>query len=86
MTDQADLATLRLCDRAECDFTVINGVTDLKEILMAMANHIASMYPASVPSNVEEVLGAREIPYGAKQLHYGTEPIQLHGGDHGGEP
>ena len=36
---------------------MINGVTDLKEIIMAMANHIASMYPASVPSNVEECWG-----------------------------
>ena len=57
MASLADLATLRLCKQAECVFTVINGVTDLKEILMAMANHIASMYPASGPSNVEECWG-----------------------------
>ena len=47
MTTPADLATLRLCERAECDFKVINGITDLKDILLAMANHIASMHPAS---------------------------------------
>ena len=47
MASPADLATLRLCERAECDFTVINGITDLKDILMAMANHIVSMHPAS---------------------------------------
>ena len=57
MASLADLATLRLCKQAECDFTVINGITDLKEILMAMANHIASMHPASVPSNVKECWG-----------------------------
>ena len=47
MTNQADLATLRLCERADCDFAVINGITELKDILLAMANHIASMHPAS---------------------------------------
>ena len=57
MASLADLANLRLCKQAECVFTVINGVTDLKEILMVMANHIASMHPASVPSNVEECWG-----------------------------
>ena len=47
MASPADLAILRLCERAECDFTVMNGITDLKDILMAMSNHIASMHPAS---------------------------------------
>ena len=45
--DQAGLATLRLCERADCDFAVINGITELKDILLAMANHIASMHPSS---------------------------------------
>ena len=57
MASPADLATLRLCEQAECDFTVINGITDLKDILMVMANHIASMHPASAPSNVKECWG-----------------------------
>ena len=40
MANPADLATLRLCERAECDFAVINGITELKVILLAMGNHI----------------------------------------------
>ena len=47
MASPADLATLRVCERADCEFTVLNGITDLKDILMAMANHIAAIHPAS---------------------------------------
>ena len=45
--DPADLAALRLCEQSDCTFAVNNAITDLKDILLAMANHIASMYPAS---------------------------------------
>ena len=45
--DPADLAALRLCERSDCTFAVNNAITDLKDILLAMANHIASMHPAS---------------------------------------
>ena len=47
MASPADLATLRVCERADCEFKVLNGVTDLKDILMAMANHLAAIHPAS---------------------------------------
>ena len=47
MADPADLATLRLCERTDCNFAVINGITELKDILLAMSNHIASMHPVS---------------------------------------
>ena len=47
MADPADLATLRLCERTDCNFAVINGITELKDIPLAMSNHIASMHPAS---------------------------------------
>ena len=46
MASPADLATLRICEREDCEFTVLNGVTDLKDILMAMANHLAAIHPA----------------------------------------
>ena len=45
--EKVDLATLRLCQRTDCTFAVLNGITDLKDILMAMSNHIASMHPAA---------------------------------------
>ena len=47
MASPADLATLRICEREHCEFIVLNGVTDLKDILMAMANHLAAIHPAS---------------------------------------
>ena len=47
MATQADLATLRICERTDCTFAVLNGITDLKDILMATSNHIASMHPAA---------------------------------------
>ena len=45
--EAADLARLRLCERTDCTYVVHNGITDLKDILMAMSNHIASMHPAA---------------------------------------
>jgi hypothetical protein len=47
MATQADLAQLRICERTDCTIAVINGITDLKDILMAMSNHIAWMHPAA---------------------------------------
>ena len=47
MASAVELATLRICERDDCDFKVLNGVTDLKDILMAMANHLAAIHPAS---------------------------------------
>ena len=62
MANQADLATLRLCERADCDFAVINGITELKDILLAMANHIASMHPSSGGSEgVEQEGGLNQM-------------------------
>ena len=45
--DPADLAILRLCERSECNFAVNNAITELKDILLAMSNHILSMHPTS---------------------------------------
>ena len=46
MATEAQLAQLRVCERTECTFAVMNAITDLNNILMAMSNHIASMHPA----------------------------------------
>ena len=35
------------CERDDFDYKVPNGVADLKDILMAMANHLAAIHPAS---------------------------------------
>ena len=45
--DPADLAAIRLCERVDCTFSVNNAVTELKDILQAMSNHILSMHPVS---------------------------------------
>ena len=45
--EAANLARLKLCERTDCTYAVLNGITDLKDILMAMSNHIASMHPAA---------------------------------------
>jgi hypothetical protein len=47
MATEAQLAQLRICERTDCTFAVINGITDLKDIWMAMSTHIASMHPAA---------------------------------------
>ena len=47
MASVVELATLRICERDDCDFQVLNGVTDLKDIVMAVANHLAAIHPAS---------------------------------------
>ena len=47
MASVEELAALRKCERVDCDYKVLNGVTDLKDILMAMANHLAAIHPAS---------------------------------------
>ena len=47
MATEAQLAQLRVCERTDCTFVVMNAITELKDILMAMSNHIASMHPAA---------------------------------------
>ena len=47
MAMEAQLAQLRICERTDFTFAVMNAITELKDILMAMSNHIASMHPAA---------------------------------------
>ena len=45
--DPADLAVIRLCERTDCNFVMNNAIQDLKDILLAMSNHILSMHPVA---------------------------------------
>ena len=45
--DPVDLAVIRLCERSDCNFVVNNAIQDLKDILLAMSNHILSMHPVA---------------------------------------
>ena len=43
----AELALLRMYEKTDCEHKVTNGLTEVKDILMAMSNHLAAMHPAS---------------------------------------
>ena len=47
MASEADLTALRKCGKEDCGHIIPNGVKELKNILMAMSNHLAVMHPAS---------------------------------------
>ena len=47
MASEDELIALRKCEREDCGYRIPNGVKDLKDILMAMANHLAAIHPAS---------------------------------------
>ena len=66
---QADLATLRICERTDCTFAVLDGIKELKDILMAMSNHIASMHPAAGGSEGGE--GSRGIQIQCSHTYLG---------------
>ena len=36
-----------MCEKTDCEYKVTNGLTVVKDILMAMSNHLAAMHPAS---------------------------------------
>ena len=43
----AERVLLRMCEKTDCEYKVTNGLTDVKDILMAISNHLAAMHPAS---------------------------------------
>ena len=45
--DPAELLSLRKCEKPTCDYTVTNGLIDVKDILHAMSNHLAAVHPSS---------------------------------------
>ena len=42
----AELVLLRLCKKPDCEYKVTNWLTDVKDILLAMSNHLAAIHPA----------------------------------------
>ena len=44
--NEAELVLLRLCEKPSCEYRVTNELTDIKDILLAMSNHLAAMPPA----------------------------------------
>ena len=59
MATEDELKALRLCEKEDCEHKIPNGVKELKDILRAMANHLAAVHPASGGS--EGGVGARVI-------------------------
>ena len=57
MASEDELKALRKCEKEACEHKIPNGVKDLKDILMAMANHLAAVHPAS--GGQKEGVGAR---------------------------
>ena len=47
MASENELIALRKCERDDCQYKIPNGVADLNDILMDMANHLAAIHPAS---------------------------------------
>ena len=47
MASNDELKALRKCEREDYEYNILNGVKDLKDILMTMANHLAAIHPAS---------------------------------------
>ena len=43
---EAELVLLRLCKKPDCEYKVTNWLTDVKDILLAMSNHLAAIHPA----------------------------------------
>ena len=47
MASEDELKALRKCEKEGCEHKIPNGVKELKDILMAMSNHLAAVHPAS---------------------------------------
>ena len=47
MASEEELTALRLCEKDGCQHKIPNGVTNLRDILMAMSNHLAAVHPSS---------------------------------------
>ena len=43
----AELVLLWLCKKSDSEFKVTNGLTDVKNILLAVSNYLAAIHPAS---------------------------------------
>ena len=54
MASAEELAALRQCEKDGCEHKILNGVTNLRDILLAMSNHFAAVHPSSGGSEGEE--------------------------------
>ena len=68
----AELAALRQCEKEGCEHRIPNRVTDLKNILLAMSNHLVAVHPFSTGSEGGGAKSYAAIP----QLKEGISEIQ----------
>ena len=45
MASEQELTAMRKCEKPGCDHKITNGLTDVKDILLAMSNHLAAVHP-----------------------------------------
>ena len=76
-TDPAVLAVIRLCERSDCNLAVNNAISDLKDILLAMSNHILSMHPAAAGGG--EGVGQEEQKVTRQSLRWTRNAMRSNG-------
>ena len=64
-----------MCEKTDCEYKVTNGLTEVKDILMAMSNHLAAMHPALGGLKVEEEVAKVMLPF----LHWRKESLKWRG-------
>ena len=47
MASKQELTALRQCEKPGCDHKITNGLKDIRDILLAMSNHLAAVHPTS---------------------------------------
>ena len=47
MASKQELTALRQWEKPECEHKITNGLKDVKDILLAMSNHLAAVHPTS---------------------------------------
>ena len=47
MASEQELTALRQCEKPGCEHKIPNGLKDVKDILLAMNNHLAAVHPTS---------------------------------------
>ena len=72
MASAEELAALRQCEKDGCEHRIPNGVTNLRDILLAMSNHLAAVHPSSGGSEGGGAKSNAAIP----QLEEGISEIQ----------
>ena len=47
MASEQELTALRQCGKPGCEHAITNTLKDVKDILLAMSNHLAAVHPTS---------------------------------------